>query len=292
MAKAKKQRVFRKNKTYKVDFFVVTNGKSQDHTLVRDFLRAAKKGFTPALELVGEEDEKYMIRSLVPIGKSVFKGVFGRCRFGETPLQGTEEGDEVDVALKPGHGLVEKNHFLFYSDRNLLVYQRNPSGSHYGRCQRYLNLALKTPIALEPILTTDAYQRLIEGGDARIVDVSFRKPKDPALYEDLWLRDAIKLTRDIGGINARVRISVGRTTTTLSKIKNAVVMMAKGGFATVARVKLEGEEEAIDLIADRIIESITVKLNENGRPDSEDIYAALQKAELDRSKDLKTFFGA
>ncbi len=293
-----KTRTFHKKKTFKVDFFVAVSDGSQKHDVVRNFLKAAKKGaggaHTEALPLVADEDEQYMIRSLVPLGKrGAYKGVFGRCRFNETPLQGTAEGLEADVELKPGHGLVEKNHFLFFGDRNLMLYQRNPSGSHYGRFQRYLNLASSESVILEPILTTNAYERLLDGGDARIIDVSFQQPRDPALYEDAWLRDAIKLTREIGGVNARVRISVGRShTARLTKIKNAVVMMAKGGFAKVARVRLEDDLEPIDLIADRIIESITVPLYENGRPDPEEIYAALQQAELDRAADLRSFFGS
>ncbi len=294
MAKAKakeKKRLFRKNKSYKVDFFVATHDGERKHAIIKEFLRTATNGFTPARALAGDDDEQFAISSLTALGTGVFQGVFGRYRFGETPVQGTAEGAEEDVKLKPGHGLVQKNHFLFFSNRNLIVYQRNPSGSHYSRLQRYLNLATEEQITLEPILTTDAYERLIRGGDARIIDVSFQQPKDPALYKDLWLKDAIKLMNDVGGINARVRISVGRSSSRLTRIKNAVVDLAKGGIAKVARVKLEGEEEQIDLIADRIIETITVKLYDNGRPDPEEIYATLQQAEVDRSHDLRTFFG-
>ena len=254
-------------------------------------MRATKKSITPAFALSRDDDEKFMIRSLKSFGAGVYAGVFGRLRVGETPIQGTEEGAEEDVELKPGHGLVEKNHFLYFATRNLFVYQRSPSGSHYSRLQRYLNLATEAQVVLEPILTTDAYERLLRGGDARIIDVSFQQPRDPELYKDLWLKEAINLMNSVGGINARVRISVGRSSSRLTKIKDAVVALAKGGIARVARVKLEGDDEAIDLIADRIIENITVKLYDNGRPDSEEIYGALQQAEIDRAGDLRTFFG-
>ena len=285
-----------KSKSYKVDFFVVTLGGDRKHLAITNFLNKAKKsGYTEALSLSSGVDEKYQIRSLISTGGGAsYKGVFGRCRFGEKPRQGTADGKESDVELKPGHGLVEKNHFLFFSAKNLLVYQRSGTGSHYSRFQRYMNLAAgqPDPILFEPILTTDAYERLISGPSARSVDISFQQPKDPSIYKDAWFRDAIKLVQSAGGLNARVRISVGRSNNRLvDKMKTAALTLAKGGLARVARVKLEEDDEAIDLIADRIVETITVKLNDKGRPEPEDVYAALQQAEAKRTKDLKSFYG-
>ena len=166
----------KETKNFKVDFYVVTLDGNRKNTAMRDLLRSAGKGgYTPALPFEEGDKERYQIKSIQRIGSShVYRGVFGRCRFGETPEQADVHGGEADVELKPGHGLVEKNHFLFYSDRNLLVYQRNASGSHYSRFQRYLNLGQQDGVVLlEPILTTDAYSRLLGGADARSIDISF-----------------------------------------------------------------------------------------------------------------------
>jgi hypothetical protein len=284
-------------KNYKVDFYVVTlDGNRRNHAL-RDLLRSAgRRGYTEALPFEQGDKEKYQIRSIQRIGASnVYKGVFGRCRFGETPEQGDAHGREADVELKPGHGLVEKNYFLFYADRNLIAYQRNASGSHYSRFQRYINLAQQTPgiLLLEPILTTDAYSRLLEGGDARTIDISFQQPKDPSLYSGLLLDDAIQLVKKVGGVNARIRISVGRTNRKLAgRIKDAAVTLAKAGLATVARVKLEEADQPIDLITDRIISTIRVRLMENGRPDPEAIYEGLGTAVDEQQHHLQAFFGS
>jgi hypothetical protein len=286
-----------RTKTYKVDFFVVTRGGERDHTILHDLFTDACEGngYTEARPLDPGEEEKYQVRSITRAGRGgrFFKGVFGRCRFGETPLQGTEHGTETDVKLKPGHGLVAKNYFLFHSNRNLLVYQRNSSGSHYSRFQAYVNRATGDSLTFEPILTRDSYKRLIRGGEAKQIDVSFPQPKDASIYTDAFIHDAVKLLNRTHGIRARIRISVGRAHQTLdSRIKDAVVALARSGLARVARVRLEDADEPIDLIADRIVGSITVPLQENGRPSSEDIYAALGKAEDDRSDDIRSFFGA
>lgn len=285
----------KKQRNYKVDFFVITDKANRKHSVVHDLLKNAGTNFTKAHPLDDGHDEKFQIRSIVPLGSGKsYKGIFGRCRYGEKPEQGTEDGKETDVDLKPGHGLVEKNYFLFFPDRNLLIYQRNSSGSHYSRLQRYLNLTVGPGhlIALDPILTTDAYKRLINGAEARAIDISFQQPKDASIYKDVFTQDAIKLVNNSGGVSARIRISVGRTDQRLiSKIKDAAVTLARSGLAKVARVQLEGESDPVDLIADRIVETITVNLGENGRPDPDSLYFALDEALTNRRADLKTFFG-
>lgn len=291
---ATKVRKAHKSKTFKVDFYAVTVDGNRVNAIMEDLLKTApSKDYTEALSLDNGAEEKFQIRSIVSTRNGrVYKGVFGRCRYGEKPVQGTEDGKEADVDLKPGHGLVEKNHFLFYAGRNMIVYQRNSSGSHISRFQRYINQATSRNVLFEPILTRDSYARLMHGPEVREIDVSFQQPKDSSLYQDMFTQDAVKLVKKVGGVNARIRISVGRTNRRLvGKIKDAAVVLAKSGLAKVARVKLEAESEPIDLIADRIVSSISVQLLDNGRPDPEAIYAGLAQAESDRSADLKTFFG-
>ncbi|WP_395701242.1 DUF6731 family protein [Aquabacterium sp.] len=283
----------KRSKAYKVDFFVVTDDDDPQNTVLFDLLNGIE--LTDALPLEAGEEEKYQIRSVqrMPGGGQAFKAVFGRCRFGERPVQGAEDGKEEDVELKPGHGLVEKNHFLFFGRRNLVVYQRNPGGSHYSRFQRYLRQVTHRNVTLAPILTSDAYERVLSGGDARILDISFQQPRDPTFYADTTTADAIALVKKVGALNCRMRFSVGRTRARLmGKMKDAAVILARHGLARVARVTLEDEKEPIDLIADRIIETISVRLQDNGRPDPEDLYAALNEAMDKRRDDLARFFGS
>lgn len=286
-----------KTKTYKVDFFVATHDRDRNHSHVLDVLASASPtahgAYTKALSLAGDPDEKFQIRSLVASknGK-VFMGVFGRCQYNEVPQQGAEDGRESDLVPKPGHGLVNKNHFLFYPERNLLVWQRNGSASHHTRFQNYISRVTREAISLEPILTQDSYQRLIDGGHARVIECSFQLPKDPSLYPAEWTRKMLKLLQESGGVNSHIRISVGRTSNTLlDKMKEVVVSFARGGFAKVARVQLEEDQNPIDLIADRVIDSMTVKLGQNSRPDPKDLYAGLENAFSNQRSALRTFYG-
>lgn len=280
-------------KTYKVDFYVVTKDQERDHDRMEQLLHNGKD-HTEALQLDPKDDDKHQIRSIVKGSGTMSQAVFGRCRFGDKPVQGTLDGREEELKLKAGHGLVEKNHFLFFADRNLIVYQRNGSGSHYVKLQRYLNKALSANIGLEPILTTNAYQRLLsQSGNTKRVELSFQRPKDPSLYKDLWTKEAIQLVRKVGGVNARIVISTGRSPVNMAdQIKFTAVAAARAGLASVAKVRIDDEMEPIDLIADRIIDSISVKVGDNGRPESASIYQEMYQAYDRQRPHLRTFFGA
>jgi len=129
------------------------------------------------------------------------------------------------------------------------------------------------------------------GGEVKVVDFSFQHPKDPQLLKDEFLYDAVKLIKKVGGTNARIRVSVGRTQNRLRDIKDAAMALASMGLAKVARVTLDDEAEPVDLIADRIIHPFTVPLQKNGRPNPEDIFSGLDQAKRDRARDLRAFFG-
>ena len=279
-------------KSYTAEFYVISEDRKRDGTLFIEMLEAAVHGYTPALALTPGEDEKHQIRSLTSIadGKA-WSGIFGRCRFGETPEQGAEDGQEADVELKPGHGLVEKNHFLFFPTNNLLVYQRNRSASSHSKLQQYINLPAFRGIALEPILTTDSYTRLLEGGAARMVEFSLRVPKNLKMFEGTSVQKAIDIATATGGMNVKVKISAGRSVSNLHDVKDALVQLTRFGYASIARVKLEDEAEPIDLIADRIKTSFSVPLEKSGRPSSKSVFQGLDQARTTCADQLRAFFG-
>lgn len=154
------------------------------------------------------------------------------------------------------------------------------------------NQATGGTLIFEPILTRDSYQRLIDGGPATRIEFSFQPPKDPSFYKDLWTQEAAELLNKVGAVNAAVKIGVGRTNQKLApKVKNSIVALARSGLARVARIKLEEDQQAIDLIAERVVASITVPLEKNGRATPEAIYAALLDVEGDKRDDIKSFYG-
>lgn len=282
-----------KQRQFKVDFFVCTDNGDRNTTLIDDLFEGAENHYLEARSITGDADERHQVRSIQAVGKGkIFKGVFGRWRNNTMPVQGNEAGEEDDVVLKAGYGLVEKNFFIYYTENNLLLYQRNSSGSHNSRFQRYLSELTGTPIGLEPILTTDSYERIIHGGAPKWIDFSIQPPKDPNFYGDEWSQKAMQLLNGANAYQARMKLSTGRAPQhLLEEMKEAIVSFAKSGRARVARIKLEEDNEPIDLIADRIVGTCTVDLDKNGRASPDDTYAAIAALRDHHADDLKTFFG-
>lgn len=282
-----------KKRQFRVDFYCITSKGKRKHAVLTDFLKTVvPNGCTDALSLEGG-DEKHQLRSVRRLpGGRVIKAVFGRCRYNEVLTQGDETGAETDVALMPGHGLVEKNHLLFVASQNLLVYQRNSNGSHHSKLQAYLNALLGEALILEPILQRDAYKKLIEGGEVKRFEISFVAPADASLYENILTSQATALLKECGATAGHIKMSVGRRNATMQHwIKDAVNSLARSGLSTVARVKLDDVEHPIDLIADRLVKSGEVSSGPDGKVTPDAYFTALEAARTDASEALKTFFG-
>jgi len=287
-----------KTRKCKADFFFLTNIKNEKSASLISLIQRALSDqltYTPPKRLDIQEPDDYQIRDIVSTSNGkIIQGVFGRCRF-EQLTQGTTDGKEEDLNLKPGHGLVEKNFFLYYAELNMIIYQRNSTGSHHSKFLKYLEQSQpEEAVILEPILTRDSYTKLLSSSaKAKKIDISFTKPKDPKLYGHEWTKDAIKLVNSAGGLSARVTISVGRSNARLlDKMKHAVVTLAKDGLATVAKVTIDDEKEPIDLIADRVIATLEVGVDKNNRIVPSSIYNQLALAKDNRNNDILAFFGS
>lgn len=279
---------------FKVDFFCAVHKGLKDHPhLDALFDKVNAAGCTQALELEPNSNTKFQLRSVRRFGPGRFvKAVFGRCRFDEPLVQGDEQGNEQDLKLRPGYGLVEKNHLLFVPSRNLLIWERSASGSHHSKFQHYVNELLKHHVLLEPILMPDAYQRLIRGGGIRSFELSITPPGDADLYEDLMSRSAIELAHGCSAITAKINISAGRSGKSLPDwIKQALGEWAKSGRARVARAKLDDLEHPIDLIGSRLVHSASVPVGTNHRVSPEDVFHALDQARNERADQLKRYYG-
>lgn len=283
----------KQTKQFKADFYEVSL-LDNEKNMFADFLKECDE-CSEALVITNGDDEKFQIRNIESVNQgNAYKAIFGRCREGRSLVQGSEKGDEADLELKPGYTLVEKNHFLYYPTENLIIFQRNSSGSHYSKLQKYLNLAMNVgTLSLEPILTENSYEKILSNqAMAKRIELSVAKPKNAHLYEHITQKEMIKILGDSGGLRARISISMGRSSGTLvSDMKNTVVAFAKSGLASVAKVQLEGDSEPIDLIADRIVETMHIELDDNRRPIAGSVYHSLDRAKVRRQDDLNTFFG-
>ncbi|WP_284214946.1 hypothetical protein [Comamonas jiangduensis] len=107
-----------KKKSMTAEFYAMHALNNNDFSTLFDLLKSNNNSHAPSIALENksdgtESDEKYQIRSIASNkSETVFMAVFGRCRFNEVLEQASEESDDKEVSLLPGHGLVEKNHFF------------------------------------------------------------------------------------------------------------------------------------------------------------------------------------
>lgn len=278
-------------RTYTADFFCIEQHDVTKTAVLSDLLKANVGKHAPAHSINGEKDVKYQIRSVAANGaKTIYRAVFGKLRHDGTPEQASEDGDDSDVVLKPGHGLVEKSHFLFFSELNLLVFQRNSHAGRESHFQNYLNTPTYKELALVPILTRDSYTRLLEGGAVKRLEISLKRPAFVLAEEDALLKDCVDMFANSNAGRMKLVFSANFGETLKEGVKEAALKLAKFGRTRVARATLAADNEIIDLILDRVVKTFEVDLQPNGRPDPSAIFAGLAKAKDDCATELKAFF--
>ncbi|MDA8092321.1 MAG: hypothetical protein M0T84_00145 [Betaproteobacteria bacterium] len=279
-------------RSYTADFFCFEEDSDRESAAFRKLLMEYSGNHAPAYALGSDSDVKHQIRSIrANRDHSVFMAVFGRLRHGETPEQATERGNDSDVELLPGHGLVDKSHFLFYPDINLLVLQRNRNAGSRSHFQAYLNKPHYKKRALMPVLSEDSYSKLMHGGTVKKLEISFKRPPAGLAEQSAFLGDCVRMFSDSDAARLKMTLTAEIGGRLLEPMKNAMVKLSKFGGTRVARVTMAEDNEIIDLILDRITKGFDVDLLENGRPDPQSMFAGLARAKDACAEDLKAFFG-
>lgn len=290
------------------EFYAMHAFDSDDFDVFYDLLKKHDENHAPSISLDkksdgSDSDEKYQIRSIsANASGTVIKAVFGRCRFNENLEQASEKTDDKDVDLLPGHGLVEKNHFLFFSENNLIVYQRNGNGSGIGKLQRYLIRLTKKNIALEAVLTEDSYKKLINAGSLKRFEASIVPPRFSELEEESSLYEAVESFKSNNATRIKISLSANASSPLPNSYKEDLVNLARAGWAKVARATVkpsdsvdfsddaELKDQVIDLISNKIKAEFDVDLDEKNKPAPNEIWRGLAKMKDKCNAQLKAFF--
>ena len=280
-----------KTRKYQVDFYHVEQVDIYNTDCVRDLLKSHINGHAPAHCIDNDSNIQFQIRdiSATSADSNIYKGVFGRLRHNETPEQASAKGADSDVQLLPEHGLVEKNHFIFFSDLNLIVFQRNAHAGRNSHLQSYLNSPQFSHISLTQILTTDSYSKLINGEALKKIEISLRKPALALHQEDTFLSPLIKQFQGHSPGHMKVVFSAEKGGSLPSQFKDSLVKLVSFGRTRVARASLI-DDTLIDLLMDRVVGSFSAELQPNGRALPKDMFIGLALAKDQCADDLETFF--
>lgn len=276
-------------KEFKVRFYrVSTQSADEDDQLTPPMLfanlhrHAGRDGLCPAVNV---DTLGYEIRDLVSHNRgAVYQGVFATIRDDAPHIREAQGGERI-IPLADDEGILEKNHFIYYSNQSVLVYQVNMRASHPTRFEDYLRTMAGAAhtVSLDDMLTRDAWERLRDGV-VKQFDVMFDAPNDPRAYDptDFSAENMAMMERAGAG-----RISLTQKATRGHQgmgqwVKRTARQLSRDAQVRKLKVRLDGDETPIDLIADVIREKMTVEMDgryPNSRRTFEELEAAKRRAQ-------------
>lgn len=192
------------------------------------------------------------------------RGEFAKIRQHDIPHAGAPGGAERDLDLAEDEGLVEKNFFHYYPERQLLLYQKQGMGSSVTRLGKYLSQCCGETLAFDPLLQPDPMRRLMRGSvHARVLSIRLARPTNPAMYPaDDWNHHLMAVLAGAGAMTLSLEVrGDGRTADPdrrflSNRLKRALSELLDDGALQRAVLNIQDDagqlESAIDLIKDRM----------------------------------------
>lgn len=231
---------------------------------------------------------------------SLIWGEFAKFRRDDLPHLGKPGGEEHQLDVAEGQGLIEKNFFCYRLEDDLLIYQVNNHGSRESQLAAYISDAIEATLVFNPVIQAESAGRLMSGGEVRELNLSFARPTSPEMYPDDDFSDTmLDMMNSLGG--SRVTLTIkGRKSAASNEerflnsrvVKTLAAAFARESYTSVARVDVSdnGVEHPIDLLADRIRSTQSVLMA--GRyPVKRSIHEAINSAFAEKREALYAVLG-
>lgn len=232
----------------------------------------------------------YELRDFTSLnGGNVFTGVLAVLR-DDAPNIRDDQGVERPIAMQPGDRLIEKNHFVFYKERQLLAWQVNARASHVSRFEQYLSEASGLVVGFDDIISAASFQRISQGVVKKL-EVRIAAPTNPALVPATdWTTRAFQLMSGVGATSIKIDVSTRTSKGLMDGVKQVIHQLKDSSEAESIKVKLAGDAEPIDLVADSIRGKVSVNMV-GLYPDPIDMFRQLQQLKDVKKGELDEFFG-
>lgn len=231
------------------------------------------------------------------IGHGIYRGEMKRYADDDLPHAGIPNGPERELEMQAHEMTIERNHFIYYQNRRVIIWQENRRGGPVSALARYLSSSLNSTIAFYPVLTQQAtLDLLLQNHRPKALEFTVARPLNPQLYQNAGDTSRVmNLLAGIGGLTGSFRISAngrgirGQLLDTARALTLGRELVASG-HASKVRLEVENVDHPIDLLADRLKSEVTV--NTQGRyPVPQDLYAALSGVKDDFEEQLVGIFG-
>lgn len=280
-------------KSFGVRFYTANFTNDAPDTTVADLLQriydASQRGeLSPQLD---DEGCRYELRELQSLGDGAsFKGVLAVLR-DDAPHIRAADGGERAIDLADEEGVIEKNYFLFFRQHNLLVWQVNGRASHVMRFERYLSTLSPNTIVFDDVIDKDSLAKL-QNGVVKRIQVRIALPKNVEAYDpDVWEADAFDMMAGAGATTMQFDIATRRKGHGLANdVKEGIHRLLNRKEIRAVRVRVEGQREFIDLIADCVTDRIQVQMI-GLYPNPNSVFVELALAKDRQQARLEAYFG-
>ncbi|MDH2488075.1 DUF6731 family protein [Acinetobacter baumannii] len=283
-----------KYKFIRVDFFKVHIAHGGKISNAYDgFLEIKNGGLPSVFKNNGFNRELYKI---IETDDGRICGSFRKFREDDLPQISSIGGDEIDLTLNDGEGIVEQNCFIYYPKVNVLAMHFNTHANHYSRLAETLSSLWGGKVELSTMISADQFKRLNNPNSTLVAfEAKIPKPANPKLLPepDDFARDSLELLDRADGDYMDIRIAVDRRFNggmkRLKGLKNSLATFKEYDpqrlFATIDE---GGIISSIDLIAERI--KRTKKIETAGRHISRiALYNLINEAYFDAEADINEY---
>ncbi len=271
-------------KKYTVRFYTPRYGADGTAGSVFDDLLqyCLEKKITPVMPA---GDTAYQIRGLISsMDGNSLSGYLVRFRLDKPAVGSKFNLDEEYLELDGNKEFIEKNHFILFKEKSseLIGFQCCREGaviSVIGRYLTFLNNESET-ISFDDILTKESLDVIFSKGLIKSVEFSVTRPlgkKYQPNPNDTWTQESFDILNGVGGNKFTAKIAVtAKEKGLLNKTKEKIRHLIKSECTKKLKVKVSGESEPIDLLAERIAGKIEVPVQLGGIIKAEDIYSAIR----------------
>lgn len=282
-------------KNIRIDFYqLVLNRENEVKTI--------KEGFDQVINTTISNNckDSDFLREIYKLEKknSEYYGCLRKFRNDDLPRVSTLGGDEIDLELEDGQGLVEQNGFIYFPKHSVLAYHYNQHANHISRFTDVLSKLFNANIEAIPLIASDTFKRLMKTGTTLVtLEARIPAPRSQSLLPDAddFTQDALRLIGKSDadyltinlGVDRRHNGGLKRLTNTLkNSIKDINKLEPK---KLTAMIDEGGIVSPIDLIADRIKK--TRQIETHGRYiDRAILYETIHNAFNDVSEEIDNYF--
>ncbi len=217
-----------------------------------------------------------------------FQGVLRKFRNDDFPKVGKRgEAEERNLILNEGESLIEKNFFLYDTNRNVLLYQSTKPGSTYSKLAEYMgHVSGKTVgFSIIPRMRLDA---LLKDSLQRIKSFEIKIVRPPNVDDmknrtNNWSSRFMDLLENTDASFMKLEVSANARTSKKNRLSRATSSFLKEYIAhspepqgKIHFVDDDNNPSVVDLILDRLIAEIQVSM-EGNYPRTDSIFSEMRK---------------